>query len=502
MYEGTYAPWENIPKYLKHHEIINPLEVLSYFFEINSATGHAGRFKEWRNYAVKSDHYINEWSGPGALLFTWEEHIRFIEAMYLVLHQYRNSWGFSPASEEQQAIEKETWDYFPANLTKEDLANPYLVIERFFKNASLAIYRDHLFEWLSMALTKIRHRDPDLDAEDVINVYENMLELYDAGWIIRQRYAKEPHLKKDSNTLRTVVKMTNWEENGNDTGKVTTNISEQTSPKSYFLRPLYPHPTPAEKFALQKIKEVILEYFKMVQLIAFLGSYNNPFTFFLLVLVSDGDKEDEGSISINIEHKLQHLSNIHVIAHKTASVLEAVKSGNRFWNNTLFRAHAIHGNPKSDLPVTQGVFGLHLAEDAKKQWAVWGKHGLELIHGAEFYMERDNLRLAAFTLHKATEAILKAIIQAVLGYRIQMHNIARLLRLTLLFTSELRQVFKLDEVEGTQLFNFLKEAYAQSHYRGDFKPDIATIKSLHQTVIKLHEKTDDIYRHFIAENER
>lgn len=482
--------------------MMNPLEVIAYFFEIDSVTGHSARFKEWRNYAVKSEHYINERSGPSALLFTWEEHVRFIEAMYLVLHQYRNSWSFRPASREQLAVEKETWDYFPTNLDEGDQANPYLIIERFFKNASLAIYRDHLFEWLSMALTTIRHRDPDLDAEDLINVYENMLELYDAGWIIRQRYAKEPQLKEGSAPSLTIVKTISGEENGNNASEGILNVSEQTSPRSYFLRPLYPHPTPAEKLALQKIKEVILDYYKTVQLIAFLGSYNNPFTFFLLVLVSDGDKEDEGSISINIEHKLQHLTNIHVIAHKKGSVIEAIKSGNRFWNNTIANAYIIHGNPKTDMPVTQEVFGLHLAEAARKQWSVWGKHGLELIHGAEFYMERDNLRLAAFTLHKATEAILKAIIQAVMGYRIQMHNIARLLRLTLLFTSELRNVFKLDEIEGQQLFNFLKDVYAQSHYREDFKPDKATIKSIDQTVIKLHEKADNIYRHFIAENER
>jgi hypothetical protein len=45
----------------------------------------------------------------------------------------------------------------------------------------VAVYRDHLYEWLDMALSRTDNRDPYLDAEDVITVYENMLELHAAA---------------------------------------------------------------------------------------------------------------------------------------------------------------------------------------------------------------------------------------------------------------------------------------------------------------------------------
>lgn len=87
-----------------------------------------------------------------------------MEAIYLLWHEYRNeSWQYKKASEEQLAQEKETWDYHPNKLNADQLAIPYLVIRKFFKDKSLAVYRDQLYDSLVMAMSKAVYYDPNLN---------------------------------------------------------------------------------------------------------------------------------------------------------------------------------------------------------------------------------------------------------------------------------------------------------------------------------------------------
>jgi HEPN domain-containing protein len=494
MYTGTYAPWENMPKLLRHDEMMHPLRVVTDFFEIDNVEGHGARFKEWRDYAVKEPCYENEKHGPSLLLYTWEEHVRLMEAMYLLWHEYRNeSWQYKKASEEQLAQEKATWDYYPTKLNADQLASPHLVTEKFFKDMGLAVYRDHLYDWLVMALSKAVYRDPDLDAEAVITVYENMLELHEAAWIICQRNGERPHLISKANKEPEPAPAEPAASEPLEHLNVADQVREHTDDRNELLKPLYPKPSPACALGLQKVKEDMLAHYPTVQLIVYLGSHADPFTCYLLLLVSDEEKREEGHLSTNIEDHLQPLVHTHIILHKAVSAIAALHKGSRFWNDALSQGEVIYRS--DDLPTfeTQLISNQVRLERAQFHWNLWGKQGEELLQGAAFFHESGNHRQAAFLLHKATETTLKGIIQAVLGYRIQMHNICRLLQLTLLFTDSLKAVFELNSEAGVQEFTFLKTAYAQAHYSDSFAPDGAIIKALLGKVRQLHEQAQAVY---------
>ncbi len=74
-----------------------------------------------------------------------------------------------------------------------------------------------------------------------------------------------------------------------------------------------------------------------------------------------------------------------------------------------------------------------------------------------------------------------------------MHNISRLLRLTLLFTDSLEDVFQLNTEAGVQEFTFLKSSYAQAHYSDSFAPDGLVIAALLGKVRQVHEKAQAVY---------
>lgn len=57
------------------------------------------------------------------------------------------------------------------------------------------------------------------------------------------------------------------------------------------------------------------------------------------------------------------------------------------------------------------------------------------------------------------------------GYRINNHNLSRLLNLTQLFTDDLAEVFAVDDSQSKQLFNLLKNACVNVRYKDDFEAE-------------------------------
>jgi HEPN domain-containing protein len=161
--------------------------------------------------------------------------------------------------------------------------------------------------------------------------------------------------------------------------------------------------------------------------------------------------------------------------------------------NILYQAEEI------TLPAHQEITRGILLARAQFNWERWGKQGNEFLKGAELYRADNNFRLAEFLLHQSVESVLKAIIQAVIGYRVQMHNLSRLLRLTLLFTDELKEVFELNTIEGAQLYQLLQNAYSQSRYSSSFDPDENSVNILSKQVTRFNQVAERVYQQYIKD---
>lgn len=188
---------------------------------------------------------------------------------------------------------------------------------------------------------------------------------------------------------------------------------------------------------------------------------------------------------------------MHAIVHKANSAKEALNIGRRFWSTVMEKGFVVYQQPELILPEHQEITTDVLLERAKFNWERWGKQGSEFLRGAELYRADNNFRLAAFLLHQSVESVLKAIIQAVIGYRVQMHNLSRLLRLTLLFSDELKDVLELDTTEGAQLYQLLQNAYSQSRYSSTFDPDGDSVRILSKQVTKFNNIAERVYKQYI-----
>ncbi|GAB2690543.1 hypothetical protein GCM10027037_11990 [Mucilaginibacter koreensis] len=96
-------------------------------------------------------------------------------------------------------------------------------------------------------------------------------------------------------------------------------------------------------------------------------------------------------------------------------------------------------------------------------------------------------------MHQAVESTLSSIIRVNLGYRLSIHNLARQLRITLIFTDDLKNVFDFSVIEDVQLFELLQTAYSAARYKDDFKADKDTVKALSDKICKLFITAEGMY---------
>jgi HEPN domain-containing protein len=473
---------ENLETYtsenLNPEEVINPMLVLADFFNDDWLPGHLERLKVWRDYIIDDDYFRGIKNSPAELLYFHKLNIRLIEALYLVIDKPR----LSDAATDITALEleKSVWRDFPPNLNNAELLNPYIVIQLFFKSCSLQQYRNILYEWLEYGLSSSSANE-FIETKDLVVVYENLQKLYSAAWLIYQRESEKLFLKNDLNN------------------KVIKN-DDIISSKSETLACLYQLDStisPDSEATLKKLIGVIKHKVPSVQAIIYLGKIpDRPDKIFLLVLTADTELNQASSLSSTIEESVSKLADVTALVHFASALFSAVTKNNFFFCRAL-NSPVIYLSGDLLLPVPKPTNSLLVNKDASFNWERWQSQGREFLAGAEFYLKRNAVKAALFSLHQCSECLLIAIVRAVLGYRINNHNLSKLLQITQMFTPDLNRLFGLDVPENKQLFDLLKHAYVNVRYRDAFEPDTKSLAALYLVIKKLVTLTGKVYEQHI-----
>jgi len=205
MYHEKYAPWDHFPKTLRYYEIMNPFIVLKDFFNAASVDAHSEDLKQWRDCVITSKYYKSRNGAPGELIFIHSLNVKLIEALYLLLLEYEyRRFLKQKASMEQIEKEKQEWSFFPPNLCQEDLTDPYQSLRKLFKKTKPQAYRDLLEDWLMYGLYN-KPIDEGVAPKYIVRLYENLLKMYELGWLIYQREAESPELKKEDQSVQNTT---------------------------------------------------------------------------------------------------------------------------------------------------------------------------------------------------------------------------------------------------------------------------------------------------------
>lgn len=239
---------------------------------------------------------------------------------------------------------------------------------------------------------------------------------------------------------------------------------------------------------------VITKKMETADAIFYLGALNEePTALYFLIITSDTEQRKSESLNSMVEESCRAISKVVVFVHNARNVRGAVKGSNHFFSNILLNKPLVYLSGRYILPKPSGLNYPLFLQKAAKVWALWYGMAIDHIAGASFFLERGNNRLALFCLHQATECILKAINRAITGYRIEVHNLSRLLLISTLYTGKLTEVFPTNDEEERSAFNLLKDAYTDSRYKDNFEPDHAQVSALYGHVVRLQVQADKLY---------
>lgn len=478
----NYAPWEHYPKVLSHFEIGDPISVIRFFFDAVWIESHQAHLKEWRNYVFSDKFYNHPKHGPVEILATYELNLKLLEALYLVCLKYKQeAYKYERPNEAQLLMEKNSWEYYPANLSPEERLDPYELTGNIFEAVPLKDYRDCLNIWLHAALETSALEDLMTPGE-VNELYENTLKLYDAAWII---------LHRKNNSAESTL-------------STNADIDSETEPnegaESHNITPLYALKSELSKekqAKVEQMKNIILKEIPSVRLIVLLGFCPKPSNYFFLVLINDDEKKPEHELANKMEDYCRSVGAALMLVHKAGKAIEGIRSGNRFWSTVFYSGIHIYRANDFILPDYKPLTVEEWINRSKADWARWGAQGKAFFYGGQNFLKEGDYNLAAFMLHQACQSCLFAIIKVLSGYRFATHNLSRMLRLTLLFTPEIKATLNLNTKEGVQLFNLLQKGYADARYKSDFVIDEQSARELLKMVEQLLKKIEAVYDQFI-----
>ncbi|RZK43677.1 MAG: hypothetical protein EOO90_01930 [Pedobacter sp.] len=176
--------------YLDNDEITNPIKVVKDFFSASWLPDHLKMLKQWRNDAAFESDGSNSRS-PTFTLYGHELTIKLVEAAWLLKGEKLGRVAINVEKEVDIAkwhikMERKKLRDYPEHLSLCEIIRPSSVIKEMFKIHKLEGYRKILNIWLYDALST-SFMEESLSKAEVITVYEQLVKLFEAMWLISER---------------------------------------------------------------------------------------------------------------------------------------------------------------------------------------------------------------------------------------------------------------------------------------------------------------------------
>ncbi|WP_211166326.1 HEPN domain-containing protein [Mucilaginibacter robiniae] len=423
-------------------EKTNTLQVICDFFDDDRLSGQLERLRSWRDSVLRDDYFRGDKGSPSELLYFQRLNLRLLEALYQLLQADGPHLGGA----------KNT-------------------VAAVFSQHPLPWYREQLEEWLEHGLSS-KGAGEFITSASLITVYENLIQLYHAAAGIQESIAAKNIESK--NQILTPMK---------------TVSLYQPDPS------VDQHNTETISRVVSSIRHKV----PLTRIIFYLGASPQPdLRLFFLVVTSDEERRQAQEISQQVEETCRPLGSITVIAMHAHLALSRSQDASSFFSRSLTCPVVFLSGEL--LPTA--LFPHRLAERTPDDratvcWQRWQGQARDFLKGAGYYLNEGMAEPALFSLHQAAECALCGIIKVVSGHQGGSHNLATLLKLTQLFTGDLKAVFDLNTPEGVQAFDLLKGAYVNVRYKDGYEVSIEPVKSLYMVVERCLTATQALYKRFM-----
>lgn len=160
---------------------------------------------------------------------------------------------------------------------------------------------------------------------------------------------------------------------------------------------------------------------------------------------------------------------ISFIVHSLDDVNRQLERGRSFFADILREGIVLEDTPGVKF-VTPGELGPKMAlEEAQQSFSEWMGSASGFLKGARFYISDDEPKLAAFSLHQATEHLYHCVLLVLTLYSPKSHNLVFLRRRCEPLDARLAQAWPHETKFERRCFELLRAAYVKARYSKHYK---------------------------------
>jgi predicted nucleotidyltransferase/HEPN domain-containing protein len=183
---------------------------------------------------------------------------------------------------------------------------------------------------------------------------------------------------------------------------------------------------------------------------------------------------------------------VNIIVHSIDEVNQALKRGEYFWVDIVRDGIALYELPQHELAVPMPASPQDACEMASAYFQDWLAKVDDALEIAQFCLEREKWKDAAFTLHQATERAYVCFLLVRTLYFPRSHNIKFLRSLAEDNEPRLIEAWPRSTKLERRRFELLKRAYVEARYSANYEIGRDDLDALTQSVRRLRDLVEEV----------
>jgi predicted nucleotidyltransferase/HEPN domain-containing protein len=229
------------------------------------------------------------------------------------------------------------------------------------------------------------------------------------------------------------------------------------------------------------------------------------FSDFDMLIVVDHEDLTDGEFWHEAENRTMPIgpdirTPVSLIVHSLDDVNDQLDRGRYFFADIVREGVLLYDTPGASLHKPADLKARVALMEAERHYEQWMASAASFSRGARFYMgEGDDPKLAAFSLHQASEHLYHAILLVVTLYSGKAHNLAFLRKKAEAIDPRLAEAWPRETKFERRCFELLREAYVKARYSEHYKISSEELAWLSQRVEVLRGLADQVCKARLVE---
>jgi predicted nucleotidyltransferase/HEPN domain-containing protein len=226
-------------------------------------------------------------------------------------------------------------------------------------------------------------------------------------------------------------------------------------------------------------------------------TYTSDFDIYVLMNSSRTSRQVERRQRIHDKFAVTSRTPVQMISDSVKFFNENLREGRYFFIDIVKEGILLYDSGRSRLEEPKELTVEQRLKLAEEYFESYFTKAGKFYHYFQIAFQAEDLAIAAFLLHQATENLYSTALLVLTTYKPRGHDIENFGKLAASFAPIFNTVFPLDTDEHKRLFELLKKAYIDARYKMNYKITREELEWLSGRVKKLQALTEEACRTWI-----